>query len=369
MLSQSKKTCHGSIHKVQKLALKRHRQQEQRGDDMDDSDINVLLPNEILSYISLLPPPDLKAAVMVCKLWAEVGQAPELWTWVNFKVCQDSVESMPERIQRPRMKEVNLMRIEVCNTNLSCDFMVALAMHPGLRSVHVSHRPCPCSKIDDPDHYCYHCMCWENIFSNVPPALFGQAFSNIQEISVESAGLSVDQLNMFCAVIASQATTKKYLDLIDNRLWDVQPLLLAQAVTKFRHVFLRRTERCASNFVAHGVALFNALGESSSCTMDLNLSGFDLSGVDPDVMAKQIVKLVVFFCYFPGLTSEQKSAISTAVSDDNCNPSYLEMSLAQLHYVRQFESVCDEIERGSSYFTRWRCSMLKERFIPLCYKT
>ena len=103
--------------------------------------------------------------------------------------------------------------------------------------------------------------------------------------------------------------------------------------------------------------------------MDLNLSGFDLSGVDPDVMAKQIVKLVVFFCYFPGLTSEQKSAISTAVSDDNCNPSYLEMSLAQLHHVRQFESVCDEIERGSSYFTRWRCSMLKERFIPLCFKT
>ena len=180
----------------------------------------------------------------------------------------------------------------------------------------------------------------------------------------------MDQLNTFCTVIASDATTKEYLELDDNRLWDVQPSLLAQAVIKFRLVILDRGwKRCAKNFVAHGVALFNALGESSSCTMDLNLSGFDLSGVDPDVMAKQIVKLVVFFCYFPGLTSEQKSAISTAVSDDNCNPSYLEMSLAQLQYVRQFESVCDEIERESSYFTRWRCSMLKERFIPLCFKT
>ena len=105
------------------------------------------------------------------------------------------------------------MRIEVCNTNLSSDFMVALSMHPGLRSVHVSHCPCPCANLDDPDllsylSYCYHCMCWGKIFSNVPPALFGEAFSNIQEISLESAGLSVDQLNMFCAVIASQATTK-----------------------------------------------------------------------------------------------------------------------------------------------------------------
>ena len=385
MGSKSKNTSHGFTKSatVGSEPASTEQQRGKRGDDMEefditaplqsetlkDSELNSLFPKKILKYIfSLLPPQDLKAAVLVCRLWSEVGQAPELWNWAAFDVWH-ACESMIEGIQHPRMKEVNLMRIEVCNTNLSCDFMVALAMHPGLRSVHVSHRPCPCSKIDDPDHYCYHCMCWEKIFSNVPPALFGEAFSNIQEISLESAGLSVDQLNMFCAVIASQQTTKKYLDLIDNRLWEVQPLLLAQAVTKFRHVFLRRIERCASNFVAHGVALFNALGESSSCTMDLNLSGFDLSGVDPDVMAKQIVKLVVFFCYFPGLTSEQKSAISTAVSDDNCNPSYLEMSLAQLQYVRQSESICDEIERESSYFTQWRYSMLKERFIPLCYKT
>ena len=340
MGSKSKNTSHGFTKSatVGSEPASTEQQRGKRGDDMEEFDITAPLQSETLKdYIfSLLPPQDLKAAVLV---------------------------------QDPRMKEVNLMRIEVCNTNLSCDFMVALAMHPGIRSVHVSHRPCPCANLDDPDHYCYHCMCWEKIFSNVPPALFGEAFSNIQEISLESAGVSVDQLNMFCALIASQQTTKKYLDLTDNRLWEVQPLLLAQAVTKFRHVFLRRIERCASNFVAHGVALFNALGESSSCTMDLNLSGFDLSGVGPDVMAKQIVKLVVFFCYFPGLTSEQKSAISTAVSDDNCNPSYLEMSLAQLQYVRQSERICDEIERESSYFTRWRCSMLKERFIPLCFKT
>ena len=391
MGSKSENTSHGFTKSatVGSEPASTEQQRGKRGDDMEefditvplqsetlkDSELNSLFPKKILKYIfSLLPPPDLKAAVLVCRLWSEVGQAPELWNWAAFDVWH-ACESMIERIQHPRMKEVNLMRIEVCNTNLSCDFMVALAMHPGLRSVHVSHRPCPCANLDDPDllsylSYCYHCMCWEKIFSNVPPALFGQAFSNIQEISLESAGLSVDQLNMFCAVIASQQTTKKYLDLIDNRLWDVQPLLLAQAVTKFRHVLLSRIERCASNFVAHGVALFNALGESSSCTMDLNLSGFDLSGVGPDVMAKQIVKLLQFHMFHvPGLTSEQKSAISTAVSDDNCNPSYLKMSLAQLHYVRQFESLCDEIERESSYFTRWRCSMLKERFIPLCFKT
>ena len=324
MLSKSKKTCHGSIHKVQQLALKRHRQQEQRGDDMDDSDINVLLPNEILSYISLLPPPDLKAAVMVCKLWAEVGQAPELWTWVNFKVCQDSVESMPERIQRPRMKEVNLMRIEACYTSVSINFMVAVAMHSGLGTVLVSnHYQYPCAL----DHCSYHCVWWEKIFSNVPPALFGQAFSNLQKIRLEGAGLSVDQLNTFCTVIASDATTKEYLELDDNRLWDVQPSLLAQAVIKFRLVILDRGwKRCAKNFVAHGVALFNALGESSSCTSHLSLTGFDLSGVDPGVMAKQVLKLRVCYLNTAGLTTEQSSAITNAVTDDNSNLYHLKIN-------------------------------------------
>ena len=259
MGSKSKNTSHGFTKSatVGSEPASTEQQRGKRGDDMEEFDITAPLQSETLKdYIfSLLPPQDLKAAVLVCRLWSEVGQAPELWNWAAFDVWH-ACESMIEGIQHPRMKEVNLMRIEVCNTNLSCDFMVALAMHPGLRSVHVSHRPCPCANLDDPDYYCYHCMCWEKIFSNVPPALFGEAFSNIQEISLESAGLSVDQLNMFCAVIASQQTTKKYLDLIDNGLWEVQPLLLAQAVTKFRHVFLRRIERCASNFVAHGVALF-----------------------------------------------------------------------------------------------------------------
>ena len=149
MGSKSKNTSHGFTKSatVGSEPASTEQQRGKRGDDMEefditaplqsetlkDSELNSLFPKKILKYIfSLLPPQDLKAAVLV---------------------------------QDPRMKEVNLMRIEVCNTNLSCDFMVALAMHPGIRSVHVSHRPCPCANLDDPDHYCYHCMCWEkNLF-------------------------------------------------------------------------------------------------------------------------------------------------------------------------------------------------------------
>ena len=71
---------------------------------------------------------------------------------------------LPKRIQRPRMKEVNLMRIEACYTSVSINFMVAVAMHSGLRTVLVSnHYQYPCAL----DHCSYHCVWWEKIFSNV----------------------------------------------------------------------------------------------------------------------------------------------------------------------------------------------------------
>ena len=219
-----------------------------------------------------------------------------------------------------------------CNTTVSNDFMVALSRHSGLRAVIVIHRPCP--------HVLEHCPhhCWETNFSNVPLVLFGQAFINLQDIYLVGAGLSVDQFNTFFAMIASEATTKKQLGITDNRLWDVEPLLLAQAVIKFRLVELDRMKLCATNSDPHAVALFNALGESSSCTTCLDLTGFDLSGVDPDVLAKQIVKMISCCFNYPGLTPEQSSAITTAVSNGNSNPYQLEINtvsntVTELFYI------------------------------------
>ena len=49
--------------------------------------INEVLPEEMLEEIfHLLTPDQLKAAVMVCKRWAEVGQAPLLWTWAFITI-------------------------------------------------------------------------------------------------------------------------------------------------------------------------------------------------------------------------------------------------------------------------------------------
>ena len=41
--------------------------------------VNMLLPEEMLERVFLLlPPRDLKAVVLVCRWWMEVGEAPAL---------------------------------------------------------------------------------------------------------------------------------------------------------------------------------------------------------------------------------------------------------------------------------------------------
>ena len=54
---------------------------------MEEDEINAFLPDEMIRKVfSFLSPPDLKSSVLVCKRWAEVGQAPGLWSWVIFTV-------------------------------------------------------------------------------------------------------------------------------------------------------------------------------------------------------------------------------------------------------------------------------------------
>ena len=66
--------------------------------------INSLLPPELLHQIlSLLAPRDLKTAVLACRLWREVGEAPGLWAWVFLRVTRENLATMPDRLATRRL--------------------------------------------------------------------------------------------------------------------------------------------------------------------------------------------------------------------------------------------------------------------------
>ena len=69
--------------------------------------INRLLPAEILERVfHLLPPRDLRAVVLVCRWWREVGEAPALWDWVFLVDWYHSCSCMVEILESRRLQNV-----------------------------------------------------------------------------------------------------------------------------------------------------------------------------------------------------------------------------------------------------------------------
>ena len=71
-----------------------------------DLDINSL-PTEVLFLIfSLLPPKSLRAVVLMCRRWREVGEHPSLWTFVTFIVDHMNLARVPHMLGSRRFQAV-----------------------------------------------------------------------------------------------------------------------------------------------------------------------------------------------------------------------------------------------------------------------
>ena len=96
--------------------------------------INVMLPPELLHKVFLLlAPEDIKAAVLVCRLWREVGEAPSLWSWVVLRVTSWDQTDMLELLERRRMKNVKEVRV----MTVTDEVLQAVIKHEGLRLIKV----------------------------------------------------------------------------------------------------------------------------------------------------------------------------------------------------------------------------------------
>lgn len=96
--------------------------------------IKRLLPPEILlSILSWLDPPGLKAAVLVCKWWRSLGEQPLLWSWVNLTVWQGDLATVEHILKRPRFSLVSRIRLRAVSDSL----LNSLSSHTSLREVSV----------------------------------------------------------------------------------------------------------------------------------------------------------------------------------------------------------------------------------------
>ena len=99
------------------------------------------LPQEVLNTVlekvfMLLLHEDRKAAVMVNRVWRQIGEAPHLWSWVVLpEVDRDNSELVSEMLATRRLGKVeNLIVVEASDTLLP-----GLAQHSGLKSLTLCH--------------------------------------------------------------------------------------------------------------------------------------------------------------------------------------------------------------------------------------
>ena len=106
----------------------------------------------------LLPPCDMKNAVLVCQMWRELGEAPRFWAklWRKhgrdgvIKVTRENLSTMPERLDSRRMRDVRELWMMGNHDEVSEEVLHAVARHPGLRSMSMNYMNDPARKIAKP---------------------------------------------------------------------------------------------------------------------------------------------------------------------------------------------------------------------------
>ena len=112
---------------------------------MEVININSLLPKELLEmFLILLPPQDLKAALLVCQSWREVGDRSKFWTWVclMLKVTAANLSVMPQVLGIARLQSMEKISVKVVSEEL----LMASERHPGLKVLDASY--CNLSSIE-----------------------------------------------------------------------------------------------------------------------------------------------------------------------------------------------------------------------------
>ena len=260
-------------------------------------EINALLPDEMLQKVfSFLSPLDLKTSVLVCKRWAEVGEAPGLWSWVTFTVDRINMGSMPELMSLKRLQCVT--KLDIRAQMVSKELMEAVAIHPGLKRVDTNPG-------------------YTNL-SSVKPELLAKALNKIEDVRLLEASLTPQQLNhLYCSISFDETNSIQRLDLIENDLTSIEPAVLAQAVSKLRCAILLRT---LSKLVPHGVAIMDAVGRACSRTRHLHMDTVDLSTLDADLLGQKVCrKLSSLYLADVELTPQQATALFEGIKEEyNC---------------------------------------------------
>ena len=282
---------------------------------MNDIIIMEKLPTEILLYIfEKLSYRDLKMVMLVCSRWREIGEIPRLWSSFPVIVKSRNMSVIPEILSMRRMQGLKKLMIE---TKLSEKVSQTIVRHPGLGEFEMSQRndeqtiisviKVICSKV------CQGIILKLNNknISGIDAVLLVGAVTKLETLEISNTKLTQQQIVAILTVVSEGRKMTK-LDINSNNMSGVDPELLAKTVTKTKIFNVGDTNLTQQQ----AEAILTAVSEAKT-VMELDIAFNNLSGVDEGLLAKAVTNLKTLNVNRSKLTQRQIVTILTALIKGN----------------------------------------------------
>ena len=149
----------------------------------------------------------------------------------------------------------------------------------------------------------------ENDLSGVDPGLLAKAVVNLETLDIGNTKLTQQQAAVIFSGVC-EGSRLNVLNISDNNLSEVEPELLAKTVIKLKKLDIRYTDITKQQ----ASVILTAISEGRRLT-DLNIGFNDLREVCPELMAKAVTNLEILDVTFTDLTQQQATAIISTISN------------------------------------------------------
>ena len=218
----------------------------------------TVLPVELLLLVfSQLPGRDLRAVVLVCRLWREVGELPRLWAWVHlpWRTREEPEVLGWRRLQAARQLQLG-GRLAVTE-----ELLQAVVKHPGLSKLSLG----------------------QTNLTSLEPGLLARAVARLQELQLSYTCITSQQAEDVFTTL-SESSPLSRLHIVATGLTTVSPRLLATALARIKDVRLWHTNLSRQQ----ATAIFSAVSVDARLkTLSLGYNSA-LASVEPGLLARKV---------------------------------------------------------------------------------
>ena len=160
-----------------------------------------------------------------------------------------------------------------------------------------------------------------NYLSIMDPGLVSRAVVRLEKLDVIRNHFTDQQVEAIFIELTKKSVQLKEFNISGSDLSSLDPYMVARAVSRIEQVWMLETMIGR----LHCKAIFSAISKSTSSLKRLNISYNNLSMLDPGLLARAVYKLEEVYMTGTKLTLQQGQAIFTVLVEGDCKVKKLDV--------------------------------------------